>query len=101
MMKWIYEVRDDFSTSIVVIEKDKVILYENGVQEILDVDLSKCFNTLISLYSLKEDWKKTSNLNYIYRISFDKEVYEYDLSDIPENFLMFISYINRLVGESI
>lgn len=91
--------REIFST--IVIEKDKVYLLDNNDKQVLDVDSKTCFNTLISLYSLKESWQKKECLKWVYKISFENDVYEFDGVNVPDNFYMFLAYISRLVGESI
>lgn len=90
--------KEIFST--VVIEKDKVYLLDNNDKQVLDVESKTCFNTLISLYSLKENWEKKECLNVVYSVTFDSDTYAFDSVSVPDNFYMFLGYISRLVGES-
>ncbi len=100
-MKCIFITNDKEIFSTVVIEKDKVYLMNYNDKQVLDVDSKTCFNTLISLYSLKESWKKKECTNVTYRITFENDSYEFDGVNLPDNFYMFLGYISRLVGESV
>ena len=100
-MKCVYSVKKDNIISSVVIKKDRVYFIENDERQSLDVDFKLCFNTLISLYSLKENWRKTKCIDPLYIINFDDEEYCFDLNNLPDNFFMFVGYIDKLVGKLI
>jgi len=91
--------------SSVDIENDKIYVEEGNEKQVLDIDSKTCFNTLISLFSLKSSWSSTWCYKPVYQIEFEnkgvKEVYEFDASSTPDNWLMFVGYIGKLVGESI
>lgn len=100
-MRCVFSVNNSGIFSSVVVEKDKVYLLSNNEKQVLDINSKTCFNTLISLYSLKESWKRKECIDVKYKINFDNELYKFDGIDVPDNFYMFVAYINRLVGESI
>ena len=100
-MRCVFSVNNGNVFSNVVIEKDGVCFINNNGKQVLDVDSKTCFNTLISLYSLRERWKKIECFAPVYKISFENEIYEFDFNNLPDNFCLFLSYISRLVGGSI
>jgi hypothetical protein len=91
--------------SSIVIEKDNVYLKEGNEKQVLDVDSKQCFNTLISLYSLKSSWINSECLRPIYKVCFEEQgecnIYNFDVNSLPENWLLFMAYINKLVGDAI
>ena len=101
-MKCVYSIvgENEFVFNV-IIETNKVVLNKRNEEQSLDVDAKECFNTLISLFSLKDSWELRACSNPLYKIEFEKdgeiEIYTFD-SNIPENFDLFQAYINRLLG---
>ena len=58
-MKCVFSVLSEDSYSVVIEDKKAYIEYDDDVQS-LDVSSRDCFNTLISLFSLKENPPKVS-----------------------------------------
>ena len=102
-MKCVYSVLLDRGYSV-TIEKDKVYIQNNTEKQALDMDSKACFNTLISLFSLKESWENKKCDRPIYKIEFENkgntEIYLFD-SEVPFNFSFFQAYVHKLVGDSI
>lgn len=87
-----------------IVETNKVTLKKGNEKQTLDVNPRDCFNTLISLFSLKDSWCMNNCYHPFYQIEFvnDDVVEEYNFdSDVPDNFSLFQSYIDKLVGESL
>lgn len=103
VMKCVFSVLADDGYTF-IIENDKVCFCDDGNIKTLNVDRKSCFNTLVSLFSLKESWKASECENPLYKIVFyngDKnEEFLFDLV-APFNFSLFTGYISRLVGRSI
>ena len=100
-MKCIFSVFQDESYSVVIEKNCAYIKYEDEIES-LDVCSRDCFNTLISLFSLKEGWVSEDCINPIYIVEFfsDKGKEKYDFrSNVPSNFAFFSAFIYRLVGE--
>ena len=93
---------DDGIISKVIIEVGKICINEGKEEQVLEIDSKTCFNTLISLFSLKEKWKKEEIVNPLYKVCFEMngkiDVFEFEI-DVPENWGFFMAYISRLVGE--
>lgn len=91
--------------SSVFIDSSKVVIKTEENEQTLDVTSKVCFNTLISLFSLKDSWPRFSCKEPIYQIEFEdnkgKKVYQFDFNCIPENFPMFLGYISKLVGDNL
>lgn len=89
----------------VFIDNSKVIIKREENEQTLDVTSKVCFNTLISLWSLKDNWSQVSCKEPLYQIEFEddkgKNFYAFDANSIPSNFPMFLSYISRLVGDNL
>lgn len=102
-MKCVFSVLSDDSFSV-VIETDKAYVEYVDEVQYLDVSSRYCFNTLISLFSLKESWISEKSGNPFYKIEFINGEYkeEYVFKDkFPSNFSFFNAYIYKLVGDSI
>lgn len=88
--------------SKIIIEIGKVYISEGEEEQVLDVDSKICFNTLISLFSLKDSWEKRKCPSCLYQVSFKNggkiEIFKFD-NKLPNNWSLFMSYISRLVGE--
>lgn len=104
-MKCTYSiVGEEGIVSTVIIETNKVTLKKGKEKQTLGVSPRDCFNTLISLFSLKDSWNIENCYHPLYQIEFvnDDVVEEYNFdSDVPDNFSLFQAYINKLVGESL
>jgi hypothetical protein len=91
--------------SSVLIDSSKVVIKTEDKEQTLDVTSKVCFNTLVSLFSLKDSWSHVSCKEPIYQIEFDdnkgKDVYTFDINCIPSNFSMFLGYISKLVGDNL
>lgn len=91
--------------SSVFIDSSKVVIKTEENEQTLDVTSKVCFNTLVSLFSLKDSWAFISCKEPVYQIEFEdnkgKKVYQFDFNFIPENFPMFLSYIAKLVGDNV
>ena len=102
-MKCVFSVLKDKFYSVSIENNRAYIECDNNVQS-LNVSFRDCFNTLISLFSLKEDWVSEKCVNPVFKIEFInddiKEEYAFK-NEVPDNFNFFNAYINRLVGESI
>ena len=104
-MKCTYSVvGEEGIVSTVIIETNKVTLRKGKERQTLNVNSRDCFNTLISLFSLKDSWSINNCYNPFYQIEFVSndivEEYNFD-SNVPDNFSLFQTYINKLVGESL
>ena len=92
------------NVSSLVIEKNKVYFQElDEASSLLNIDEEACVNTLISLYSLKNRWENTEEgiPNYIVTFGENEEVYEFDTNNLPDNWPLFMGFLNRLVGDVI
>ena len=91
--------------SSIFIDSSKVVIKTEENEQTLDVTSKVCFNTLISLFSLKDSWSFVSCKEPVYQIEFEdnkgNNVYQFDFNCIPENFSMFLSYIAKLVGDNV
>ena len=100
-----YVFGDNNSGYSICIDANSLILQKNGEIENLSASEAQCFNTLISLFSLKNNWIKKDCLNPIYRVDFEcdgkKEIYVFDIASVPSNWLMFVGYISKLVGDNL
>ena len=104
-MKCTYSMIDEVGLVFtIIIETNRAILKKGVEKQTLDVSPRDCFNTLISLFSLKDSWKNDICYNPFYQVEFvtDDVVEEYNFdSNVPDNFSLFQAYINKLVGESL
>ena len=95
---------DNYLVSSVIIEKDRVYLKKGKEKQSLNVNFRDCFNTLISLFSLKESWHQVNCLDPFYQVEFEwdgcSEIYNFG-GELPSNFYIFLAYINKLVGGSL
>lgn len=86
----------------IVVEINKVYIEDMEERQVLDIDSKTCFNTLVSLFSLKEKWVKKEIYTPLYKVIFEQnrkvEIFEFGI-DVPENWDFFIAYIRKLVGE--
>ena len=100
-----YVIGDNGFTFCAFIDNNGVGISRGNEIQMLGVAQKKCFNTLISLFSLKNNWNKKDCENPVYKIVFEngekQDVYFFDASNVPNNFVMFTNYISKLVGESI
>ena len=100
-----FVIREGGFISRVVIETGKVTLNEEGNEENLDVDFKESFNTLISVFSLKNSWKKEKCFNPVYQVNFVKEnckeTFQFEVENLPDNWSMFLAYISKLVGDAL
>lgn len=98
-------IREGGFISRVVIEKGRVVIGEKDNEEVLNVDFKECFNTLISLFALKNSWEKEECVNPIYQVNFikeeQKEKFQFSIENLPDNWSMFLSYISKLVGDAL
>ena len=85
----------------VYIDERGVWIEKDGKVNFRDISFANCFNNLISLFSLKEEWENKKCLKPIYQISFEKEKKETFVfgENVPSNFSLFLAYIHKLVGE--
>ena len=105
-MKCKYCILDsEYVTSCVFIDDHGVYLEKLGETQKLNVSFESYFNTLISLFSLKSNWYRQECANPTYIVVFEnkgnEEVFKFDLNTMPDNWDMFLGYINKLVGEAL
>lgn len=93
---------EDFS-KFIYIDEHEVFIQENDEKQVIETSYKDRFNTLISLFGLKNNWKNNSEGSPLYEIVFEnndnKEYYSF--SNIPDNFMMFMGYVVKLVGDSL
>ena len=74
---------------------------EDGDKVILKTKEEDRFNTMIGLFGCRNSWEKNSLENPTYRVTFIdnfEEVYDFDNS--PDNWNMFMGYLEKLLGDS-
>ena len=68
--------------SSVLIDSSKVVIKTEDKEQTLDVTSKVCFNTLVSLFSLKDSWPLISCKEPVYQIEFEdskgKMIYQFD-----------------------
>ena len=100
-----YVLGDNGFTFSVFVDGNSIEISKGNEMQMLNSSKKECFNTLISLFSLKNSWDKKDCSNPVYKIVFEngerQDVYFFDACNVPNNFVMFTNYINKLVGESI
>ena len=68
----------------IVIDNKGVYIEDRKEKQIIDVDSKECFNTLASLYSLKENWNKEKCERPVFKILFEEalttQVYSFNLN---------------------
>lgn len=92
---------DDISIHI---DDDECFFY--SPKEKIDVITSfeDRFNTLVTLFSLKEDWDNNEDIIGKYKIIFKdniEETYIFSEENLPSNFGMFYGFIARLLGDKL
>jgi hypothetical protein len=102
-MRLEYKTIHNGSIASVIIDTTKAILKLDDEEQILDVSSKDCFNTLISLFALKEKWEFNTSRDCVYTVIFnnkkDTETYSFSVNSLPDNWNVFLLYISRLVGE--
>lgn len=100
-----YILGDDGLVSGVSISTNEAEITRGNERQILSASNKECLNTLICLFSLKNNWNKEECYEPVYKVVFEngnkQEVYFFDVSNVPDNFVMFQGCIDKLVGESI
>lgn len=87
---------------IICIDEDVVFIAQNNDKQIIETTYKDRFNTLLSLFVLKTDWKNEKEYNPLYEVIFEnnsKEIYSF--KDTPSNWIMFMGYLSKLVGDSL
>ena len=89
----------------IVIERDKLFIIEGENKQQIDASSEKCFNTLISLFALKESWINRRPCKHpLCIVQFESnnkvEIFKFN-NDMPDNFSFFVAFISKLVGDSI
>jgi len=94
--------KETFS-KFIYIDEQEVFIQENNERQIIETTYRDRFNTLISLFGLKNNWKNSKDSVPLYEIMFDNndEQDYYTFSSTPDNFMMFMGYIAKLVGDSL
>ena len=84
------------------IDENQVLIMQNDNEEILETTKDDRLMTLFNLFSFKDDWKSENVESAIYEVLFldsDEELYRFNI--IPDNWVVFMGYIVRLVGDVI
>lgn len=102
-MKCEYSIINDRGIiSFICIEKNNVFFMERDEKQFIDVNDKNVINTLVCLYALRNSWEKKDCENPVYQVVFgDGEIYKFDVDNKPDNFIMFTSFISKLVGDVI
>lgn len=93
---------NESSTKIFNLDEESFYVEEEGNKLCFNNTYEDRFNTLISLFSLKNEWVKDENKKGVYELIFEnnENVDLYNFSDeFPDNWFLFNSYIYNLVGE--
>lgn len=100
-----FMIRDDGFICRVIIEKGKLIIKKENNEQVFEVDLKESFNSLVSLFAIKNSWKKEVCVNPIYQVNFvkedEKEIFQFNIETLPDNWSMFLAYVSKLVGDAI
>lgn len=89
-------------STIINIDEECVCIESSSDKLLIETKYEDRFNTLVSLFALKNEWSKSSD-HSMYEILFEKDsdVEKYSFNEAPDNWLLFNSYIVRLVGNSL
>lgn len=86
----------------IYIDEDNVFIMQNNQKQLLQTNEKERLKTLLSLFSIKEEWIKNENKDALYKILFvDKSEEIYSFNDIPDNWITFMGYVYKLVGDSL
>ena len=90
------------ASTIINIDEECVYIESSSDKLLIDTKYEDRFNTLISLFALKNEWSTSSDYS-MYEILFEKDgnIENYSFNEVPDNWLLFNSYIVRLVGDSL
>ncbi len=86
---------------MIVIDEEKIFIKEDGV-EVIDSSKNERLDTLMVLFSLKDEWEHSNSETPMFSVFFDdgnnSSCYDFDLDSLPSNWFIFYTYLVRLVG---
>lgn len=87
----------------IYLDENEIWIQEADNKQLIDSNYKDRFNSLLSLFVMKNDWNVLKSNNPICEIMFEKEenVQVYKFDEVPDNFNMFMGYLSRLVGDSL
>jgi hypothetical protein len=75
---------------------------ENNVKEVITTSSDDRITALFNLFSFKDEWETENTSEAICEVLFmDEEEEVYAFSKTPDNWMVFLGYIFRLVGGSL
>jgi hypothetical protein len=87
----------------IFLDEKEMVVEENMEKMVIETMYKDRINTLISLFSLKKEWKASDIDNCLYNVIFEndgiKEIYSFN--EVPDNWNMFMGYLFRLVGDTL
>lgn len=94
--------RNESSSLSMYLDENEVWIQEASDRLTINCSYEERFNSLLSLFSLKNEWENTSLEKGNYEIFFQNNdnVERYCFIDEPSNFLMFMSYFSKLIGDN-
>ena len=89
---------------LIHLDEKEMFIEENDQRELINCNYKDRFNSLMSFFFLKQEWTQVELDSFEYKITFEnngkQEVYSFD-EHLPDNFNIFMGYIEKLVGDSI
>ena len=83
------------------LDENEMIIEENNERMLIETKYRDRINSLISLFSLKKEWKHTETETSLYNVVFEDkgEIENFCFDEVPSNWNMFLGYLFRLVGD--
>ena len=90
------------STKIINLDEETFYVEEDGERLHFNSSYEERFNTLISLFTIKNEWVNEVNVGGEYELMFENngkmECFSFS-SELPDNWFLFNSYLYNLVGD--
>ena len=85
------------------LDEDEMWIEEANNKVLINCDYKDRFNSLISLFMLKNEWNLEEVIGPLYEVVFENNgvVEHYNFKEAPDNFGMFMGYLVRLAGDSL
>jgi len=88
---------------LIYLDENEMFIEERDKKIIIKTSYEDRFNSLISLFALKNNLEERKDNNYLYKIMFEdngiEKIYSYEQE--PSNFNIMMGYFVRLVGDFI
>lgn len=86
---------------IMYLSEDEFFIKEFNERVNITTSYEDRFNSLLSMFMLKNEWSTTNDNDYFYQVMFENNGVEemYSFKDVPDNFYMFMGYFGKLADE--